>query len=187
MTSQLMTAPAEPDAPPDAEPPPRSAVADPGRAGPGPAHGGAGRHHREYRPADGPARAWLLRCRPPMDRDRLRPVLRQPAVARRSPLRHPRPQAGPHDRSGRVRRRLGPRWLLHQLHHAVLRPGAPGLLRRLAGPGRLGHADHDIHRPERSRAGLRHLRRHFRRLAAPSACYSEGSSPPTPRGAGRCT
>jgi len=49
----------------------------------------------------------------------------------------------------------------------LLSPGAPGLLRRPAGSGRLGHADHDVHRPERTGAGLRHLRRHFRRRRRP--------------------
>ena len=54
----------------------------------------------------------LLQRRPAVDRHRLLAGLRQPPAPRRPDRRHLRPQAGPHHRPGRLRRRLGHRRLL---------------------------------------------------------------------------
>ena len=58
--------------------------------------------------------------------------------------------------------------------HAGRGPRLPGRVRRAAGAGRAVAADHDVHRPEGARQGVRRLRRDRRRAAARSACCSAG-------------
>src|SRR5271156_2704822 len=67
-------------------------MADPGRGGLGPAHGGSGRHDREHRAALCAAGAGLLQRGPAVGGHRLRAGLRQPAAARRAAIRPVRPE-----------------------------------------------------------------------------------------------
>ena len=59
---------------------------------------------------------------------------------------------------GRIRARVGHRRRLGQLRHADHRAGLPGRVRGAAGPLGAVAADHHVHRAERPRQGIRHLR-----------------------------
>ena len=93
-----------------------------------------------------------------------------------------------HRRPARLRRRLRHRRRRARASACWSRArAAAGRVRRAARARRAVAADHDVHRPERARQGVRHLRRDRRRRRARSACCSAASSPSTCPGAGACT
>ena len=108
---------------------------------------------------DGPG---VLQRLPPVDRHRVRAVLRQPAAARRSHRRPRRAQARLRHRAHRVRRRLRPRRPRRELRRPRRRPRAAGRLRRAARPGGPQPADHHLHDPGGAQQGLRRVRDHRR-------------------------
>ena len=123
------------------------------------AHGHPRPDGDEHRAAIRPARPALHHGGPAVGGHRLFTRVRQPAAAGRQAGRPARPQGNVPDRPGRLRRRLGHRRRLGQLHHARDRAGLPGRVR--CDPGAVGAfaADHDVHRAEGPRQGVRHLRR----------------------------
>ena len=128
-------------------------VAGPPPSGPGPgghrrgpADGGAGRHHRERLTHPHPGCARVLRYRPGMGRERVRPDLRRVPAARRPGRRHPRPAPRLHRRHHLVRGGLAGRRVRHQPGLAADLPGHPGRRRR-------------DRRPDRAVAGHHHLPR----------------------------
>ncbi len=102
---------------------------------------------------------------------RLHAGVRQPAAARRQAGRPAGPEGHVPDRPGRVRRGVGYRRRLGQLHHADNRAGLPGRVRGAAGAVGVVVADHHVHRAEGPRQGVRRLRgdRRGRRRGGPAA------------------
>ena len=143
--------------------PSRPPLADPRDHRHRPADGRARRDDREHRAPVRPARPRLLRRRPAVGDHGLCAGVRQPAAARRPHRRPLQPQVDVRRRPARLRRRVGPRRGRPELRPARGGPRAAGRLRRAARPCRPLAPGHDIHRPRRTRQGLRHLRRHRRR------------------------
>ncbi len=128
----------------------------------GPAHGGARRLRRHHRPALGPAGPPHLDRQSPVDADRVHPLLRGSAPARRPDRRLLRTQEDVRDQPPRLRRGLGPRRPGPELGHALQRPRAAGRVRRRHGTCRALVAHRDLHRAAGAGPGFRRLRRHRR-------------------------
>ena len=109
-----------------------------------PADGGTRRDDRERRAAPHPARARLLRHRPGVGGQRLRPDLRRPAAARRPGRRHPRPSPGVHRRHGPVLAGLAARRVRHHAGLAARGPRGAGRRRRGHRPDRAGPDHHHL-------------------------------------------
>ena len=135
----------------------------PGRHRRGPAHDRARRLGRHRGPALRPARPAHLGGQPAVGHERVHPGLRQPAAARRSDRRLPRPAPDVHRRASRLRCRLGPRRPGPELGHALRGPRPAGRLRRRDGPGGAVPSHRHLHRSPRAGPRLRRLRRHLRR------------------------
>ena len=139
-------------------------VADPRRHRGRPAHDRARPDRDEPRAAVGAACAGLQRRRPAVGRDGVRAVVRQPAAVLRSAGRPDRPQGDVPYRPGRLRRGLGDRRRRRSTSTMLVTARAcQGVFARDAGAGRPVAADHDVHRPEGARQGVRRLWRDRRR------------------------
>ena len=135
----------------------------PPRAGPRrhrgvPAHGGAGRDHREHRPAPDPAGPRLLHHRPVVGAERLHPDLRRAPAAGGPGRRHPRPPPGVHRRDPDLHPGVVPRWPGHVLGLAAGRPGSPGGRRRHRRADRPGPDHHQLRRGAGAQPRLRGVR-----------------------------
>ncbi len=137
---------------------PGPALARPGCDRPGAADGGPGPDGDEHRAAVRAARAGFHHRGPAVGGHRLHPGVRQPAAARRQAGRPAGPQGHVPDRPGRLRRSVGCRRRLGQLHHADHRAGLPGRVRGAAGALGAVAADHHVHRAEGPQQGVRYLR-----------------------------
>ncbi|CAA9387731.1 MAG: Uncharacterized MFS-type transporter, partial [uncultured Nocardioides sp.] len=124
-----------------------------------PADGRARRDHRQHRAPVHPEGPGDQRRQPLLDRDGLRPRLRQPAAPGRAAGRPLRPPPGLHRRPGRLRRGLAPRRPGDQRGAPAGRSRPPGTGRRPRLARRPGPHHHDLPRRQGAQPRLRRVRR----------------------------
>ncbi|CAA9351438.1 MAG: Uncharacterized MFS-type transporter, partial [uncultured Microvirga sp.] len=120
----------------------------------------AGRHHREHRPAEHPARAGRLAGDAAVDHQRLHPRLRRAAALRRPGRRPVRETPGVPRRPRPVRPCLAARRAGRERGDADRRPRAPGHRGGADGPERPGPDRHQLPGGQAAQLGHGGLRRH---------------------------